>query len=341
MSVSKPRYRSRYAIYVVVVFGCSLAGRVWGDDAPAIELKLREVSTAVFAGSEVELPVDVQGPAPTAGKLVWRHAVATRTLSAGEIDLKAGAPLTLKLKAPTLAEGVSLETQLTLNLVADEASLANFSRTLWIFSRDPFIARKEWLKELGITLFDPGGQTEKIFEDAQIPITNVTTLGALEGIDSGLVVVGEGIDLKEQSALGEVLLGLARRGIRAICLAPVDGDFPHPSSGDVIPSALHFEGDHVVAEIDKRLSADVWTGNGKTALQRFVPTAEAGELVLRVSRQRTGWSWLEATYAKNTKLILCGYPIIKSWNQDPTGRYLFAKILEKLETKDQPPSRSN
>ena len=54
-----------------------------------------------------------------------------------------------------------------------------------------------------------------------------------------------------------------------------------------------------------------------------------------VSNRPIGWPWIEAVYPRETKLVLCGYPMVATWDRDPTGRYLLAGILEMLSHRQE------
>lgn len=303
---------------------------------PAVVLTLREGSTAVFADSEVDLHVGLQ-PAGTTGKLVWRHTVENRTLSSGEIALDPNERVALKLWVPALNEGVAIRTELTLSLVGDIAKprkqdpLATFTRVLWIVDPDAFAGRKKWLEALKLALYDPVGETAPVFEKSKIPFTKIATLAAVDQLTEGILVIGEGVDLTKAPGLNDSMFQLVRREIPVICLAPQNGELPYPAAEGSGAVAVRFDGDGIVKELDKRLSAAAWSCDGATTVQRFVPTTIRGEIGLRLSGQASGWPWIEAVYPRKTKLILCGYPLIATWQREPAARYLLARILESLD----------
>lgn len=320
------------------VLGCSLQGlAVRGAETPP-KLSFREGSSAVFEGSEIEFRLDLSAGAPIAGTLVWRHSANNRTLSAGDGAIPSDQPLVLKLNAPHVKDGVALATQLAVTLVDDQGKpQATCERSLWVLPRDPFAQRKAWLKELHLWLFDPEGHTAETLEASQIGVTRVTTLAALDRIDGGIAIIGEGVDLVRFRALGDSLRTLAGQGISVLCLAPQQGELPNPASGAVAPIAMRFERERMVAELDKRLSAAAWPLDAETVPQHFTLMTGRHDVVLRVARQPDGWPWIEATYPQETKLVLCGFPLIKTWDRDPTARYLLARILETLDRSKKPP----
>ena len=77
----------------------------------------------------------------------------------------------------------------------------------------------------------PGGRTARIFEQAEIPFNRIATLGALDQVTEGIVVIGEGIDLTKVNGLGESMLLAAGRDVSVLCPATEKGDLPYPDEG--------------------------------------------------------------------------------------------------------------
>ncbi len=308
-----------------------LADEPTGADAPAGGSDLyaiREGTSALFAGATVTLQMQLPANA-AAGTIVWRHAAGPRTFSAGELAIDADAlkskTMAFSLRVPPIKDGVAFESALEFSL--GEKSLLH--RTFWILPENPFSGRKAWLKSLNLALFDPPGHTLKAFEKLEVGVTRLTTLGAFAQIESGIVILGEGLDLAKFSALPSLVSGLIQRGISTVCLAPASGNWPDLSSAEPLPLALRYERGRIVSELDKRLSAAAWPIPGTG----FVPAVSRGGSVWQVGAEPRGWRWIEATYDKDTREIFCGFPLIAHWDTDPTARYLFARILEILSEK--------
>ena len=148
-------------------------------------------------------------------------------------------------------------------------------------------------------------------------------------------MIGEGIDLTRVGGIGDAIFSLAGRGIPVLCLAPAAGELPYPAVEGVAPDALRFDDARIVHEIDKRLSAVAWPADRLAPVHRFVPAVIHNELGLRVAVQPIGWPWIEASYPEKTKLILCGFPIIATWEREATASYLLAGILQTLERRKE------
>ena len=289
---------------------------------------LREGTSALFAGVTVTLHLQLAANAGP-GTIVWRHATGPRTFSAGELAIDADAlkskTVAFSLRVPPIKDGVAFESALEFTL--GEMSLLR--RTFWILPENPFSDRKAWLESLNLALFDPPGHTLKAFEKLEIGATRLTSLGALERVEKGIVILGEGLELSKFPALPSILSGLAQRGVSTICLAPASGNWPDLSGGEIPPLALRYERGRIVSELDKRLSVAAWPSPG----MGFVPAVSRNGSVWQVGVEPRGWRWIEATHDKDTREIFCGFPLIAHWDADPTARYLFARILEILSEK--------
>lgn len=114
-------------------------------------------------------------------------------------------------------------------------------------------------------------------------------------------------------------------------MSPAKGEIPFPALDGVEALELQFEHDAIVKRLDKRLSAAAWPCADDVPLRHFWPAIRRGKMVLEVSDRSTGWPWIEVSYPHKTRLILCGYPIVATWQQEATARYLFASILERLK----------
>ena len=308
-----------------------------GAEQPQAKLTVREGTSALLAGADFEFHLDLDAPF-AAGTVTWRHSLDDRTLSSGELEIRRGEPATLKLAVPEVKPGVALRTRLDLAVAAKGGGLpdagATISKTLWVLDPNPFTLRSSWLKSLELSLYDPDGATAKQLETLKIPFWRIGSPGALEKIEGGIVLIGEGIELDKSGSAAEVVFRLAERGVSVVCLAPKSGEMPFPGSKAVSPLAIEFGRDAVVHQLDKRILADAWAA-GDPAGTTFLPVAIRGEPRLNVSAEAAGWPWIEADYTKGSALVLCGYPIIGTWDRDATARYLLAAILTRLDEQAQ------
>lgn len=190
----------------------------------------------VFSGAEIKFHYTVHTAQAIDGRLDWSLSVNRRTVEHGQLAL-AGAPghaaeVTVAFKAPEVKEGVVLESQLSLAAYAagNPRPVAQHAKTVWIFPRDPFAGRSQWLKGLKITLFDPGGKTADVLEKARVHFAFTKNTAALGDLRDGLLVIGEGTPWRDYRALGEAAVKAAARGVPVLCLAPGEGSLVLPGA---------------------------------------------------------------------------------------------------------------
>jgi hypothetical protein len=211
---------------------------------------------------------------------------------------------------------------------------------LWIFPRDPFADRSEWLKSLKITLFDPEGKTAEVLEKIRVPFTFTKNTSALDELSEGLLVIGEGTAWKDYRSLGETMVKAAARGVPVLCLAPGEGTLvlPGTEGADLpAPESLTLRQEDIITELDKRLDATAWPPAGKIAASRLAIKSDRDQVVAEVSQAARAWPWLEMRYpAPKGRLLICGFGIIRQWEATPAARYLLSELFVRLTAKKQP-----
>jgi hypothetical protein len=316
----------------------------WPTAVPAAEgtaIEPVEHWADVFSGSAVKFHYTVRTTQALAGRLSWSLSVGRRTVEQGQMPLVAGAEraieVTVALKIPDVKEGVILESQLNLAAFAtgDPEPVAEHVKTVWIFPRDPFADRSQWLKELKITLFDPAGATVDVLEKAHVPYTLTKNTAALDELVDGLLLIGEGTAWKDYRSLGEAMMKAAARGVPVLCLAPGEGRLylPGAAAGAEMPppARVAFRREDVIRELDKRLDAAAWPPTGSISASRLTITSDRDQVVAEVSQAATAWPWLEVHYpAARGRLLVCGFGIIRQWEATPTPRYLLSEMFLRL-----------
>jgi len=171
------------------------------------------------------------------------------------------------------------------------------------------------------------------------PVGNLDAAAALK---NGILIVGEGVSFKEELGLAAVLNKLAMSGVFVLCLAPAGGEVVIPGlagpAGGQTDLAFRRE---PVRFLDKRLDPDGWPANGKTVAStvavKVIDDGVGGE----VSRGPGGWPWVEARYAPGKgRWAVCGLALIAGWNDGPTPRFLFARMLDYL-TETEPKNKGD
>ncbi len=315
-----------------------LAGPAHAAD-PAVVITPSSAARNVFGDREGEFQFRVTATRAVEGRVVWRLAVGTATIKAGERELKA-APnaafgISLKLPIPPVKDGVVLHTRLTVAVVEANATepAATLEHDIWVFPKNPFADRAAWLKSLRVTLYDPVGPTAKLFAAASIPFEQARDVDVLSGVKRGVVIVGEGVSFKEERGLAAVLDRLAGAGVGVLCLAPLDGEVLIPGLGGPAGELreLTFRRD-VSRRFDKRLDP----ASLPVAASVLVKTGDDG-VRGEVTPGAAGWPWVEANYgAGKGRFAVCGLAVVAKWEAGPTPRFLFSRVLEHLTESEQP-----
>ena len=297
----------------------------------------------VFAKEQVRRHVVVTSSEAVKGRLTWRLSAANATLASGELplDLKANDPADSEIafQAPEIKEGVRLPAQFEAAFVAEGSDKpVRLVRPLTIFALDAFAFRKEWLKGLEITLFDPAEKTYACFEKHEVAFKAVNKVDAISELKKGVLVVGEGVSFADYKGLAGLLHQAAARGIAVIVLALAGGEFPLAGTGDPdvafpVPLSMSMSGPDIIRKLDKQLDVAGWPPDGAVADARLCLRGDKGPVTVEVAQGGgDGWVWLELDYRpEGNRLIACGFPIIRKWETAPSASYLFAAILESLE----------
>lgn len=292
----------------------------------------------VFAEGETRWTYRVTADRAFQERLAWRLTANQRTLAGGELDAQGDADkpanVTIPLRWPAIKDGVVLSAQLTVS-IGD----VRHERPVWIFSRDPFAGRHEWLESLKLTVFDPPGDLVKVLEDSKIPHERIRSRDALDEVTTGIVIVGEGVSIKKHEDLIDDLRRLAARGVPVLCLASAEGEFAFLSN-KLVATALQLRRADVIRELDKRLDA-AWWPKGSSQWRGLQVTSSADDVLAEVSDAANSWPWAEWQFESSVdeqprpRCIWCGFGLVSAWNDTPTPRYLFVKILERLTTTSQ------
>jgi len=314
-------------------------GGALGEEADR-SLSVQETWGTVFADRAVSFHVLVGVKRDFRGRIGWRFSFRERTLARGElsVDLRAGTEVKneIRFDAPQIKEGAVLDAALTVGFLDGQPSerLPVVTKRIWIFGEDPFLDRRERLKELRMTLFDPERKTLDLLNECKVPCRQISDLDALPETETGLFVVGEGLSLKDYRGLAGAMLSAASRGIPVLCLAPTEGTFPLPGGEDRTRLGLRrltFGGPEVIGSLDKRLDWRGWPSDGAIFTHSMRLIGERGPVTAEVTPGTDGWSWLELDFGREPgRLVVCEFRIVDKWDCGPTPRFLFARLLEYL-----------
>jgi hypothetical protein len=325
---------------VVAMTGAFLA-LGWQGAALAQEkgarLELDERWSNVESGKEWTIRVRVAAPAAFVGRLNWAVSMGTAPIARGEaaVELSAGQSKVVAVKVPgqSVRPGVILEAVFAATIVRDKENqpTARMGRSFWILSADPLAERREWAKGLKAVLYDPKGTTAETLTKAQFPFEEQRNLAALAEIKEGVVILGEGLSWREEAGLGDIAWKLAERGVRVLCLAPLEGDIAIPGLGKKASKSVSrftLRKADVITGWDKRLDAEYWHGNASSILSRIGFRGDGEDIVGEALRAGDGWPWVDVRFDSGGVLAVCGFGVIRHWDAGPTPRFVFLRALE-------------
>ncbi|MGV3483863.1 MAG: hypothetical protein ACO1RT_05555 [Planctomycetaceae bacterium] len=319
---------------------------IWciASTAAAVDVQIHplELHTNEFGGRETTRRFRIESDQPLTARFVWSLSAQQRTLARGEQDIHVagmGDEVSIQFRLESLRDEVILPLTLRVAVVVDQRQISSEELRLWLFPEDPFLPRSEWLRSLDITLFDPAENTATVFDDAEIPYRPARNSAALDNVPgSGVLMIGEGVSLRQHRGLGDAALRAAAKGRRVILLAPADGALPVPGSGGHNLAGSHAPGElrlvrhQVIVELDKRLDSQAWAGTNNTIpSRRLLIESHRGRVEATVSEESHAWPWVEVRFPETDGVfVVCGFRIIEHWNRGPTPRFLMVRLLESL-----------
>lgn len=313
----------------------SVAGLAQAGEAA--QIRLLEPSANVFGGRPAAWRLEVVGSASFEGSVAWNLAVSGGVIARRETRVgvrpEEPARVDIEVDLPDVREGVIVEGRLQMALRDERGEvLAELEHPFHVFGGNPATGRMEWLRGLELSVYDPEGRTVERLEELDWPFRRVSNLSAVESLGTNVLLVGEGISLRSARGLMEAVVCAAERGGRVVMLAPVEGSFPPPGSGEnaVAPEALEFHDSTYVQRLNKRLDSPPLRSAFRLGGQRTGPvvSVESGG----------GWAFMEARWARGGVLLLCGCGLLETWEAAPAPRYLLMRMLEKatLEKEKEP-----
>ena len=303
-------------------------------------LTVEEGWHTVFGGERAVFHALIGSDDAGAVRFGWALRVGQRTAQRRErqVELTGAEParIAFDVDVPPVREGVVFPADLELLLRTDEATApaATLTRRLWVFPKDPFADRTEWLSEQRLRVLDPAETTERILGQAGVSFEVVARPAQVEAEPEPVtLIVGSGISLLDYPTLGESLVRLAARGHRVLCLCPTEGELELPgvTVNDLpSPAQLVFRRNDVIRDLDKRLDAEAWATDGMLQTTGVRVETIGAKIVWTVKQDASGWPWVAASFGQDGRFVLCGFPIIEHWDSGPTPRFLFLRILEWL-----------
>jgi hypothetical protein len=323
-----------------MLFCCLFAVVATSVTAQGAELSLPDGRTCFFADSRVSIPVAMLSGQTDRSRLSWSLRMHDAVVARREvaIDVRANDPTvhTLDLDLPITREGLAIKGELAISLINSlEQESAHVTMPLHILDPDPFVKRKQWLKELNLQVYDPEGQTVRVFETADIPFREINNPAGLEELSDGMVIIGEGLSLRTSRGLMSIVMKVAQAGVPVLVLAPAEGQFQLPGFGTSSEAQaldlkrLMFQDRDVITALDKRLDTARWAENSDSVMRYFRIGAYRDQPEI-VMDEKQGWPWIALDGKGKQRIRFCGFGIIRDWDDSPVPRYLLAAMLEQL-----------
>ena len=317
--------------------GLVLALVAWPSCIQAAERQVepRELWSSVLAESEAKWGFKISSDEDWNGSVQWRLSHGARTLVSGERALKVTAAeaglLELPFKWPALKGDASLALELSISV-----DTTTFKKPVWVLSKDPFAGRSEWLKKLNLHVFDPDEQTIDCFEKMDVPFKHVKSQDAIADIESGLLVIGEGISFVDRRRVMSAAFAAAERGIPVLCLASREGTFEGPAEKPL--AGLQLRRRDVLREWDKRFDIEQWSADLTAQMRGLkVKQRDDRQVVEHADEADGGWAvceWLIEGECDGqpvrTRVVWLGFRVIEAWDVNPTPRHLLGRALERL-----------
>lgn len=288
----------------------------------------------IFADKVVPYEIILTGKQNSYASLTWRLSSKGRVLSSGQQAIRFGSgntvTTTLPLQTPPLKQGISIEAQLIIE-VADEThseQKTDYKSKLNIYGPDLLLTNRHFYQQLNIQLFDPIGNTAKIFDDLKIPYVARSKAQLVNLTEKRLIVVGAGVALDQQRGLIDTLIEHARNGQRVLILQPITGDFSVSdlsTNSKIRPSTMSFTDDSVVQSFAQGYD---WITN--TSKTHGISLLNHRQTVLAqiAKHNRNNWDWLQINFDQSGgKLIICMLLFDRYIDTGPVPQIIFIRLL--------------
>jgi hypothetical protein len=307
-----------------------------------VRARIEEDWTNLEAEKEATVHLEIAAVKPFVGRVVWGLAIGNATIARGDsaIEVAVGGrkSLPIKIAAQSTRSGTFLEMKLAVATYMNggRQSVASIERKYWVLPADPFADRRQWAKKLRAVLYDPKGSTAEILRKADFPFVEQRNLAALGELTEGTAILAEGLSWREEPGIEEVVWKLAERGVRVLCLAPTEGTFSvsglsKKGRNDI--TRMTFASTDIIASWDGRLDAGTWSGGVPSVASRVSVQGEGTDAMAVFGPDR-GWPWAEVRVgrrgAKQGVVAVCGFGVMRRWDEGPTPRHVFLRALESI-----------
>lgn len=317
--------------------------------------------TNIVAGEEVSVDFRMPDTVSSGTTIGWsvflENAVIRRSESMVRDDSKSGRLLTISFKVP---EGDS-RTQLTISVFVSVNGQDIRAAEFFVYPTDPFRQRIDLPESEKLIVFDPSGNTAARLKSSNISFRAERRVDALNDLQEGIIIVGEGTSFRQYRGLGPILRAAASRGVRVLCLSPAAGAIPlsepvksasasvKESEGDgssiqkpdesggspqdvAALRKLECRQSDVLHDFDRHLDAFAWRGVSSMSDTSLQITGKSGSTSMEFSDTPGGWLWVDAEYVGGGRIVCTSLQMIRHWESGPGPRHAFWNCLSRIAT---------
>jgi hypothetical protein len=286
----------------------------------------------VFAGRDERVVVKGLEGLP-AGEMQVSYSISkeSRTIARGTARVESDGSVALSVRLPELKPGVAMRFDLELRAGSDQGQRVK-QGTLWTFSELPLVTGYKPTGERQLMLYDPAGDTEKAFQSIGLAYESANRLEAVADATNAVIIVGEGVSLEKERALGDVMTAAVMRGNRVLLLAPTEGVIRPPAGAPwrlVAGAASAVLGGARKAgapSLDlgafppaKPLNRAFFRFNSETEGTTVTVSPDSGE-------QAVGWDYVQ----RPGRFRACGLGVVENWDKTPAMRWFLIDMVEEL-----------
>lgn len=299
--------------------------------AQSITIEFEDSWGGIFAGRKTPYEITLSEKDAAYVSLSWKLVAKGRTLSSGQQEVRFRntrvVTTSLPLSSPALKSGIKIEADLFIEAVVNEEQKKLFKRKIELYGPDVLLNKQYIFDEFNIYLFDPLGNTTKIFDELGITYTKRSKNQVQNIKEKGLLVIGEGVELDKQRGLITTTIELASRGWPVLILQPRSGTIPIPKlsfGSEVDISRLSFANNSIV----KTFSEDyLWAKNDQVNLRYITLTQRHLATEVQISEEQ-GWSWFHLEFdGSDGRILVCMLPFSEHASTNPVPMLILSRLL--------------
>lgn len=266
-----------------------------------------------------EMQVTLHAPDHADQRIPFRFEFEDKPLTQGTFGVGPDGFARLSFSAPAPRPGIPIP--LTLRLPGIQAQAEEQKTTLWIFSEGSVFAEKHRLEEWPLHLYDPPGETAAWLTQHGIPFRRIRDI---TDVDSGVLILGEGISFRRHPDILENLLKHSTSGIPVLVINPAGGmlDLSSVFTGNPRP-------EFQLSGLDFLFENTPYLAGAGFAPHNFDLASERGEVRLSL-RAEEGWPWLHITEKSGAPLLFSGVSLTTDKTNSPAPLLLFNALLKYL-----------